>query len=261
MKTFLKIFGILFLLLFQFSSCLDNDDGKPIYFFYDEPAAVEQQGEYPLIRNQSHSFYVPDLAGDTTLRANDLLWTSFIVDLDNEKDLPSYFSKYYYTAEHFNYEIVDSAKVIIPADADEFQSYLSDDYSSSIELSVLYNYAIDSLWFFGFKPRDQSNQLRYTYELILNPELENDNYPTLYIRSKQINTSTEGHGKARSRDGFIIFAFDVNDFVNYYRKATSSSGYVRFNLKYKTDVDVNGNDIYKQFMSNPISWDFNLRKP
>ena len=261
MKTFIKFFGVLFILLFQFTSCLNDDDRKPIYFFYDEPVVVDQMGDYPTIRNQSNLFYVPELAGDETLKAGDLLWTSFIVDLDNEKDLPSHFSTNYYIAEHFNYEIVDSAKVIIPANAEEFQSYLSDDYTAPIELSVLYHYAIDSLWFFGFKQRDQSNQLSHTYELILNPELENGSYPTLYIRSKQINASAEGHGKARSRDGYIIFAFDVNDFVDYYRQAISSSGYVRFNLKYKTDVDVNGNDIYKEFMSNPISWDFSLGKP
>ena len=256
MKKSFKIFGVLFILLFQFTSCLKDDGNKkPIYYFYDEPVVVDVTGNYPVIRNESDVFYVPELANNTALKAGDLLWTSFIVDLNNEKDLPLHFSRFIYTAEHFKYETVDSAKVIIPANAEEFQSYLSDDYSAPIESSVLYNYTIDSLWFFGFKQKDHSNQLSHTYELILNPEIETGSYPTLYIRSKQINASPESPGKARSKDG-NIFAFDAAGFVDYYRKAISSTGIIRFNLKYNTGVDAVGNDIYKAFISNPISWNF-----
>ena len=262
MKKGLKISGVLLILLFQFTSCLNVEDGnnRSVYYFYDEPVVVEQMGDYPSIRNQSDAFYVPGLSGNTTLKAGDLLWTSFIVDLDNEKELPSHISKSYYTAENFKYEIVDSTKVTIPANAEAFESYLSDDYSAPIESSVLYNYVIDSLWFFGFKQQDRSNQLSHTYELILNPEIENGSYPTLYIRSKQINASPESSGKARSKDG-NIFAFDVIDFVKYYRKEISPTEAVRFNLKYKTNVDQSGNDVYKAFLSNPISWNFSSGKP
>ena len=259
MKKFLKIFGVLYILLFQFSSCLDLDENKNRFIlFYDEPVIVDVTGKYPLIRNQSDVFYVPDISENSTLKEGDLLWTSFFVDLNKEP--PLVFSKFCFTAENFKYEIVDKVKVIIPANAEEFKTYLSDDYSAPIESSVLYTYAIDSLWFFGFKQRDHSNQLSHTYELILNPELENSSYPTLYIRSKQINASAESLGKARSKEG-NVFAFDVTDFVDYYRKTIAPTGLVRFNLKYKTNVDINGNDIYREFMRNPISWNFNQKKP
>ena len=263
MKKSLNILGVLIILLFQFTSCLKNEDnGKPFYYFYDEPAAVIQTGDYPLIRNQSDEFYVPGLAGDTLLKEGDLLWTSFIVDLDNEKELPPIFSKFYYTAKYFKYQIVDSARAILPADTAAFRSYLSDDYSAPIESSVLYNYTIYSLWFFGFQQDGRSNQVRYTYELILNPEIEKtgNSYPTLYIRSKPINTSPGNLKPAYSRDGNMIFAFDAAGFVDYYRKAISPTGPVRFNLKYKNGVDSNGNDIYRAFMSNPISWRFGVGK-
>ena len=259
MKRVYKIFGVLFILLFQFTSCLNDDHGKrPIYYFYDGPVVVDRTGEYPFIRTESYLFYVPELAKDTALRKDDLLWSSLVVDL-NDEDYPSVFSTFNYTAKYFKYEPVDSAKVIIPANVEEFQSYLSDDYSAPIELSVLYNYAIDSLFFFGFKQKNHSNQLNHTYELILDPEIENGNYPTLYIRSKQVNASTANPGNAYSEIE-NIFAFDVADFVNYYRKTISSTGLVQFNLKYKTDVDETWNDIYKEFMSNPISWDFSSKK-
>ena len=254
MMRFLKIFGVLFILLLQFTSCLKDDNaGKSVYFFYDEPVVVDRAGEHPIIRNESYMFYAPDLAKDTTLKAGDLLWSSFIVDLDSQvsMDIPQQ-----YTASGFRYKTVDSAQVIIPEDTSTFHSYLSDDYSESIELAVLYNYTIDRLWFFGLKQQDRANQLRYVYELVLNPEIEKgSNYPTLYIRSKQINDSPEKLGTAFSKDE-TIFAFDVKDFEDYYRKSISSTGPVRFNLKYKTGVDATGNDIYKAFMSNPISWNF-----
>ena len=257
MKSFIKISGVLFLLLFQFTSCLKEDNnGKPVYFFYDEPVAVNRMGDNPVVRNESYLFSVPELSGDTALKAGDLLWTSFIVDLDNDKELPAIFSKFYYTAKSFRYQTVGSSKVIIPADTAEFQSYLSDDYSSAIESSVLYRYAIDSLWFFGFRQKDYSSN--FIYELILNPTIEKDGagYPTLYIRAKQTDVSTS----ARSTEGNHVFAFDAAYFAKYWDNLKMSTGQARFNLKYKTGVDANGKDIYRSFMSNPVAWDFNTVK-
>ena len=260
MKKSLNILGVLIILLFQFTSCLKNEDnGKPFYYFYDEPVVVVQTEATFIFRNEAYNFWVPGLAGDTTVKVGDLLWTSFIVDENLQPQIDAGFP---YQATQFRYEKVDSAQVIIPADTAEFRSYLSDDYSAPIELSVLYNYTIDNLWFFGFKQQDRSNQLRYTYELILNPEIEKtgNSYPTLYIRSKPINAPAGSHGPTYSREGNMIFAFDATGFVDYYRKAISPTGPVRFNLKYKNGVDSNGNDIYRAFMSNPISWRFGVGK-
>ncbi|MCL1932606.1 MAG: hypothetical protein FWF53_02165 [Candidatus Azobacteroides sp.] len=257
MKKILKIFGILFILLFPMTSCLDDDySGKPLYYFYDEPVVVNSMGEHPIIRNESALFYVPELAGNTSLKEGDLLWTSFIVNSDDGEQ-PDIADATLFTARNFRYKTVDSVKVIIPADAAAFQSYLADDYSAPIESSVLYNYTIDNLLFFGLMQRDRSNQLIHTYELILNPEIEvgSNSCPTLYIRSKPLNVPEANSGKAYSKDG-AVFAFDVTDFVNYYRETISSTDKIRFNLKYKTDVDGNGNDVYRAFMSNPIAWNF-----
>ena len=254
MRNLVKIFGVLFILLFQLTSCLNDDKkGDPVYYFYDEPVVVNQMGEAPIVRNEFYQFYVPEIIGDSTLKEGNLLWSSFVVNFDDKKGVKSFDDANYYTAHRFHYGKVDSAKVTIPANAEEFTSYLSDDYSRPMDLSVLYNYRIDSLWFFGFRQKDHSNQ-NYVYELILNPEIEenSDNHPTLYIRSK----SMTGSGKAQSRDGNMIFAFDVANFVKHYQETISKEGKVYFNLKYKTGVDSNGKDIYRPFKSNPLSWDF-----
>jgi len=260
MKSFIKVFGVLFILLIQFTSCLKDDNGRnPVYYFYDEPVVVNEVGNYPIVRNESYSFYVPGLVGDTVLKAGALLWTSFLVDLDDRTTFnpaaDTWQSVAQYIAKSFQYEIVNSAKVIMPANAEAFNSCLSDDYSAAIDLSVLYNYRIDSLWFFGFRQYDRSN---YIYELILNPEIEtgSGNIPTFYIRAKQVSASAGSSNQAYSRDGNNIFAFDVADFVNYYRETISNNDKVSFNLKYKTGVDANGKDVYRSFLSNPISWNF-----
>lgn len=255
-KNSLKIFAVLFIVLFQFTGCMNNDDRKPIYFFYDEPVVVQQLGDHPFVRNQSHMFYVPDLVDDTNVKENDLLWTSFIVDLDDQDKLIDVLSYKAYSAKSFKYKKVDSAKVVIPVDVADFQSYLSDDYSAPIELSVLYNYTIDSLLFFGFIQADESNQLSHIYELVMNPEKEDSNYPTLYIRSKQTNIPGEHQAVDSQKRKIFIFAFDVTEFVNYYKENISSTNVIRFNLKYKTGVDSSGKDVYRSFMSNPISWSF-----
>jgi hypothetical protein len=129
-----------------------------------------------------------------------------------------------------------------------------DDYSAPIELSVLYKYAIDSLWFFGFEQQDESNRLSHTYELILNPDEKINSYPVLYIRSKQVNTPAEN--QAKDQLNRKVFAFDVADFVKYYKEKYASTGMIRFNIKYKTGTDSNGKDVFKEFMSNPMSWIF-----
>ena len=261
MRNFIKVFGVAFVLLFQLTSCLNNDnDRKPVYYFYDEPVVVNQMGDHPTVRSESYLFYVPELVDNTVLEAGNLLWTSFTVDPDSRVATDLVDFKYEYTANSFRYKTVDSAKVIIPEDAEAFESYLSDDYSAAIDLAVLYNYRIDSLWFLGFRQHDRSG---YTYELILNPEIEtgSGNNPTLYIRSKQVDAPAESSGNVQSKDGNIIFAFDVADFVNQYRETISENGLIRFNLKYKTGVDANGNDVYRSFMSNPILWDFGSRSP
>jgi len=261
MKKFFKIFGVLFILLFQFTSCL-NDDNRLSKgaVLLDEPVVVVRMGEHPIVRNQSFYFYVPELEENTTLEKSNLLWTSFIYDFEDPEQPELDLGLKAYTAKPFKYKAVDSAKVIIPADFEEFQSYLSDDYTAPIESSALYLKVIDSLWFFGFIQKDQANKLSHTYELILNPEIEHSNdYPTFYIRSKQVNASDEH--QALDKDKRKVFAFDVTDFVIYYRNNNFPTGPIRFNIKYKNGENSNGKDIYKDFLSNPISWNFAKKQP
>lgn len=241
MKSFIKFF-VLFFIVFDFTSCLDDNNSDPCYFFYGEPAIVELLGDSSIVRTAYGKFCVPSLKNED-LQTNDILWSSFTVERKDENKVQMPDDQFYYKASGFRYDKIDSAKVIIPADAQEFESRLADDYNVRISRAVLYKTYVDSLLFFGFE--HGSSTANFEYELVLNPEIESSNgHPTLYIRAK---------ASSRSYHNTRIFAFDMTDFVSYYRETFPEKDTLQFNLKYhvKTEDD---KAVYREFLSNPLSW-------
>ncbi|MDR3340984.1 MAG: hypothetical protein LBT25_13035 [Candidatus Symbiothrix sp.] len=248
MKISFKIYFLFICLVMGFTSCLNEEDANNIVYFYDEPAMFVPDGEKPFIYTAYETFYVPDLVDNTTLKEGDLLWTSFIVD--TSKPSVQHADSKYYATIGFKYKTVDSASVVVPEASAEFETYLSDDYSETFHSAVLYRSSIDKILFFGFKQEEKSDDT-YIYELVMNPKIEDSNgYPSLYIRAKKSETELASQWKDE-----IIFAFQMGEFVNYYKDNVSHTGPVKFNLKYKIGTDSEGKDVYRGFMSNPLSWD------
>jgi hypothetical protein len=243
MKNFIKFF-VLFFIAFDFTSCLDNDNKDPYYFFYDEPAIVESLGDSAIVRTAYGKFCVLPLK-DEALRTNDILWSSFVVEKKDENKVHMPDNQYYYKAATFKYYKIDSAKVSIPANVDEFQSCLTDDYREKIDRAVLYKTYVDSLLFFGFE--HGSSSAAYEYELFLNPQIESSNsHPTLYIRARLAQ-------QPRVHQDKTVYAFDMTDFLVYYKKTFPGKTTVQFNLKYYVGT-TNDKDVYREFLSNPLSW-------
>jgi hypothetical protein len=247
MKNFIKFF-VLFLIVFDFTSCLDDDNKDPNYFFYDEPVIVESAGDTAIVRSAYGKFCVPSLKTED-LQVNDILWSSFVVEKNDENKIHTSGNQYYYKATGFRYAKVDSAKVEIPADANEFQSYLADDYTEKINRAVLYKTYVDSLLFFGFE--HTSTAVSYEYELFLNPQTESSNgHPTLYLRAKRRLLTENSYAQYADQ---TIFAFDMTPFIDYYRKTFPGKNTIQFNLKYYTDTK-DDKAVYREFLSNPLSW-------
>jgi hypothetical protein len=242
MKKVFKFFALSILAL-AFSGCL-KDDNNNIIYFYDEPAVVESLGENPIIRS-SHDRFVVNLPSE--LEVGELLFTSFTVNRDKKKTLDG---KDYYQADEFRFLKVDSSEVIIPENVAAFESYLSDDYTAFIDEAGLYRDYLDNFLFFNFKRKNSSENKLLDYEMVLNPEIENPNngYPTLYIRSKKTETSADSSGQG------TVFAFDMTKFIAYYLTNIADKDVIGFNIKYKIGVDEEGKDIYRAFISNPITW-------
>ncbi|MDR3219607.1 MAG: hypothetical protein LBU22_11660 [Dysgonamonadaceae bacterium] len=248
MKISSKISFLFICLVMGLTSCLNEDDANNIVYFYDEPAIFVPDGEKPFINTAYEIFYVPDLVGNTTLKEGDLLWTSFIVD--TSKPSVSHSDSEYYATIGFKYKPVDSASVMVPEANAEFEAYLSDDYSETFHSAVLYRSSIDKILFFGFKQAEKADDDAYIYEMVMNPKIEDSNgYPSLYIRAKKSDSESASRWKDE-----IIFAFKMDAFVNYYKDNVSHTGPVKFNLKYKIGTDNDGKDVYRGFMSNPLSW-------
>jgi hypothetical protein len=243
MKNLVKILALctfMFVLIY----CDDHNNDNRVYF-YDEPAIVESLDNDTLIKAAHGEFLVNSL--DKSLRVGNLLWTVFEVDLNGKKEAVG--TESYYRATGFKYKTVDSSKVIIPAGVTAFEEMLADDYTENIDLAVLYNDYVEKLLFFGFQ-NESSGDTGFVYEIILNPEKEeNTTYPTLYIRAKKLTIVPASTNSKHE----TIFAFDMSDFVKYYRNNISEDGPVKFNLKYKTGTK-DDKDVYRGFQSNPLSW-------
>lgn len=242
-----KLFNllVLFALGLGFTSCINDEESDPIYYFYDEPAIFGQIAEKPIVRTAYGTFYVPSLAQDS-LENGALLWSEFVVNKTDTNNIALTSDTSCYIARGFRYERIDSSKVIIPVNNEEFEFYLSDDYSENMDLAVLYRTSVDRLLFFGFTHENKST---YEYEMVLSPDEKNANgFPTLYIRSKKKEI------KEPRREEDIVYAFEMTDYIEYFRKNVSESGAIRFNLKYKIATK-DGKDEYRAFLSNPLSWD------
>ena len=237
-----KLFVISFILSLGFASCLDNDN-DPVYYFYDEPAIVELSNDQTLIRT-AHGLFFVTKAESSRLQDGDLLWTSFTVDMGNQSNKDTL------TAIYLKGDYVDKTKPTFPANKAEFEFHLNDSYSDAFDQAILYKSYLDSLLFFNFTHKKESNRNR-EYELVLNPETEDRNgFPTLYIRAME---AVDDRHYDKDKDK-TIFAFDMAEFVNHYRTNISKTDPVTFNLKYKVGEDKEGKDVYREFRSNPIRW-------
>jgi hypothetical protein len=239
-------FSVFSVLALGFAACND-DSGEPVYSIYDEPAVVESVGETPTIRTAYGKYSVASLANSSSVEEGSLLWVAFMVDMNNQPN------KELLAAQNFKYFEIDSTKVTLPADAAEFETYLADSYSDSIELAMMYNTYIDSMLFFKFSQEAAENQ-KFDYELVCNPEMEDGalNIPTLYIRSKKADGASTRTWEPAHSGANTIFGFEMSEYITYYK--AKFAGPVKFNLKYKIGTDKDGKDVYRGFKSNPLTW-------
>jgi hypothetical protein len=244
-----KLHCFLLLAVFGLSSCIDNDDTIPVYVFYDEPAIYVPINEKPVFKtSQGWLFYAPSI--DTVaVKTGALLWTQFTIKKSEENYIHIADDISCYTAEGLTYDIVDKQKVIIPENMQYFYALQNDDYRENIKKAQLSIHGVDNFLFFGFNQEDSVSS--HTYELFLNPEETHVNgYPVLYIRSKKID---EPENRFFNTNPDMIFAFDMTDYIEYFREKMPESDAIYFNIKYKIENDKE-NDVYKEFDNNPLPW-------
>ncbi|MDR1783346.1 MAG: hypothetical protein LBR13_03705 [Dysgonamonadaceae bacterium] len=254
-----RLFYFLFVALSAtaFVSCLDETDSDSVYYFRNEPAFVVPapggNGEDMVLRTAYGMYYVsPEQLAKFNLAKDDLIWTDFTVLANDANKISFSDSEWYYKVAGLYAFTVDSSAVRLPDTKAEFEANLKDDYSADIDLAMLYLESIDNLLFFEFTHQSGSGTV-FGYEIILDPEsTQTSGTPTFYIRAKALASAT-----SKNSANSNVYAFDLDQFVQKYKElygiGTGSS--VRFNLRYKVRTE-NGEDVYRDFMSNPISWRF-----
>jgi len=249
-----KILPTLFFLLVILASCNDENPIISPYKFTDEPAVFTRIGGEPVIHTAHGNFYAPSLASNAP-ETGALLWTHFSVEISYESYRLLTPDTACYTAKGLTYEPLESSEIIIPCDLESFNSLLFDNYTENIDKAVLYRASIGSFLFFGFTHSDKTEQSNrsHDYEIFLEPTEKHENqYPMLYIRSKPVASNMQHFYNDRNE---TIHAFDMQQYVEYFRQEVSETGPVRFNVKYKIGNDNDGNDIYREFNSNPLTWE------
>lgn len=232
------------------SCSVDNDS---IWYFYNEPAKVVELTETEVeLRSPHGNFIFNNLTADqkAKLSKGDIVWTGFELDPDNQLENKKY------PANRLVFIPVDTSKLLLPSTVAEFEECKKDDYSSLISVAGLYPDYLDNILFFGFTAFEADKSKNFEYEIILNPELEQE-IPTFYIRAKEIQKD-----KNNEKNDEIIYGFDMNEFVEQFKKDNPGKDTIKINLKYKKKEEEGEGEDYKDgyeaFRSNPISWKISL---
>ncbi len=233
-----KIINVLALVMVgMLASC--NTDPGPDYY-NNVPAIVHYDNSQQLFIKTSYGlFAAPELAGKYFIEGQ-CLWTSFIVDPDNQP------SEGITTASSMQYIEVDHTA------AEKVES-LIDSYMDPIDDAVLYALTVGNTLFFGFEHQAPKGQI-YDYEIIFNEEkvIDEDGVktPILYIKALKRNVPSETTITTVGE----FYAFDMTVLLDYMKAQNPTIGKIKLYLEYKTGVDTEGNDVYKKFHDYPVTW-------
>lgn len=209
----------MFIIIGGLISCSSSSD--PIYFYRKQPAKVNTiDGKSVEIITAHGKFLVPDLAENDlkVMEPGKLLAADFVVDMNDQPNAG------FKTVADFTYALADSSSVIIPENEEEFIAYLTDEiYIDSISSANLYTEHIDSLAFFEFTHSDTDKN--YIYDLIFNPQPESEDL-VFYILPKETEAISTNENK------YIVYAFDVSEFIKEYKADNPEAKSVTLNFKY-----------------------------
>ena len=224
-----KVFiPFLSLLIFILSSC--NKDGDDIRNYSDVPAIVAFSSEtfQPTIITSLGTFLAPELQKFlyTAVVEGDAIWTYFTVNYDKPDD----------SGANIAYDLTFAKIETAGARATWGGESVDGSYNIPIEKMWIAD-VFNNRMFLVFEitvPNDQKMMYEMTYDLN-----EKDN-PEVYIRAKKNNP--EGSGITTTV--YYPFAFNMSHFFSTYK---SADNLVKFKIKYKIGINVEGNDQFEYF--------------
>ncbi len=220
------IFPLLGMLMLVFSSC--NKDASNIGY-YEGPAIVKYESGITGLKVYGYTnlFALP-ASSAIALYPGDLIWTAFSIDYDNQPT-----EGVTVVSSDFVYMNVDqSVPMSTPGGEDTGESEVIDGIQGYVPLG---NYL-----FFVFVHNNIPYDQTYRYEMTYDSETEETGIPTVYIRA---SISTTG-SKDKTNLAYPYAFYMASSFLETHKK---------FNVKYKTGEDAEGNETWSTF-SKTVEW-------
>ena len=225
------IFPFLGMIIFIMPGCMK--DGDNMQYFEYVPAVVGYSYDLfqPTINTLVGTFLAPELQNVlfVELIEGDAILTSFYVNYDTQ------IASEYPIA----YDVLYS-KIVTGYPQSIAEGQTTGDFDLPIENMVIYG-RVGNIWFFLFRhtaPTDQKLVYEMTYE-----SNATDNIPVVSIRAKK--DEQQDSQAATTTD--YLYAFDMYTFFMTYK---DTNNWVKFKIQYKTGVDDDGNDKYKDYVDS-----------
>ena len=228
-------FGFFCIVILCMSGCFKVEPTEDIFVFR-APATVQLNSTMELVVSSKAGVYLaPELESKlvTEIDIGDLIFTLFYVNFSKPQSLSGF-----YTAYDINWAKVYTRTPVATEDGVSETG----DYDSPIkEIEVL------DFWknflYFGLvhsAPKDQ----QFTYEMTYDIN-ETGNSPTVYIRAKKTGEEITGE----IINTAMFYAFDMTELGLKFKDLENK---LNLNVKFKTGVNNDGDDVFKNFPYNPI---------
>ena len=234
------VFFALCVLLYGLSGCMKNDNNIEYYSYI--PALIGGTISQPLLVTSEASLYAPDLQKHLLsydLVDGDVVLSWFEIDRDNQPN-----------GDMLTASNVMCAKMEkVRAQRTSGGASLSNDYHFRINNLSFYDAIFDNhlgnflfIVFEHYAADEDDFVYEMTYEIN-----ENDPIPTVYVRAKKTGTGIVSSGNIE-----YLGAFDITWMVQEMASQGVDSNKIQFNIKFKTGVDDDGNDVFTSWSKNPF---------
>ncbi|MDR1369726.1 MAG: hypothetical protein LBJ72_06330 [Dysgonamonadaceae bacterium] len=249
-KEKILIFGVvLTLFVCSLASCLDDDNtNKNVLQFLYEPVLIQSDGGENVMKTQYGNILAPQLS---QAKQGEYYLTHFLMDT-----IIRPYTAYAMEYKRMGADTLHASSGAMPA---EYESPISDvkiyirdgnandllkpESSNSGDMMMAEFICTDSTFFILPEFEGSEKDLAHEFEFISGQASDVDpeyNLPVFYLRAK---TTTENI----ATKGYALNLSTILKSPEYV-----GAGAIEFNLKFKTGVDSEGIDVYKDYKNNPV---------
>ena len=213
-----------------FWSCM-KDGGRQNLMLYEGAAIVRGTESGNVVLEVLHDVLLitPQLSGNN-LDFGDLLWVRLFVDETKQTS--------------WNRMVVSEVTHHKKVGSCVAKPVGESDFTYPINRAVMWINNVENFWIFGFEQMAPEGQI-FEYEMQFGM-VENDIYPTVFLRSRRVN-EVQGNNIFTYTD----FGFDFTPFIKEYANLNTNT--FTFRVRYLSGINADGSEIFTSFIQNPIT--------